>query len=385
MSSKELGWLLPFIGLGFLLLSLARSVHFFPPPTQGRVVVDVRGREVIIPVNFKGIIPMHDLADFLQKTHAPEKLAKAGPPEGQANFIFSHWQRSLMDWFFPMVARDDSLWDFPSDLESILAHHQEGYVYLNDSFWLSRSNIGDIQRRFGMTAVGLWPLSFDGLSNDDVIVMKTKVLNDTIGQKENAEVYLADFFQDMADLVEELDLETAVIRPSVLAVGSSSEDWSHLHASDSFDERLGLGAVMKGKKALGREQDGERILYTNPDIILHGHPPSFMKDPRWQGLKAVKEKRIYGGIRFSPYPFDLNFQPLGLRHLAELVYPERLKPKLRWMLRNKFEKNYGYRLKDYEIDWLLNLEVNLDSVGYQDRFGMAVQEAGQAVGDISDD
>jgi hypothetical protein len=145
-------------------------------------------------------------------------------------------------------------------------------------------------------------------------------------------------------------------------------DWSYTSASDEyFDPRLGISGATKGHKALGREQDVERILLMNPDIII-ADPKDIMSDPRWLGLKAVRERRIYGGTRFSPYIWDLNFQPLGMRHLAEVVYPDRLKPKLRGMLRKKFE-NYGYRLKDYEIDWLLNLETNRGSVGYLARFG----------------
>lgn len=365
--TKELYWILPFICVGLMLMSLSRPLPVFLPPAGGRIVVDAKGQQVVIPPNFKGVVPLAWMADFLQKTHAPEMLVNAGSPEGQNVFAYNHWQRSLMDWVFPRVLRDDSLWDFPNDLESILAYDQEGYVYLNGFFWLGQSRFDDIHQRFGLTSVSLQPPSYDDVTNDEVIAMRTRIMNDIIGQKEKAEIYLADYKRDIAELITELDIQTLGHRPLVLAIGSDPDDWIHLDAGDRHDPRLGLPAVMKGKRALGREQDVERILFANPDIIL-SHPASFTVDPRWRGLKAVREKRVYGGTRFSPYQYDLNFQPLGLRHFAELVYPERLKPKLRIMMREKFE-NYGYRLKDYEIDWLLNLEANGDSVGYLARFG----------------
>jgi ABC-type Fe3+-hydroxamate transport system substrate-binding protein len=376
VSKKELIWLLPFICIVFMSFSLCRSTPYFPPLTNGRTVVDAAGKTVTIPDNFMGVVPVHTfhLSVFLEKTHAPEKLAKAGSPNDRQHYVFSPFRRDLMDWVFPAVPRDDTLWDFPTDLESILANDQEGYIYLADFMYLGPIRFDNLQKTFGLNTISYSPPStyprrptFKEIDNSTVTM--ASVLNDVIGQKEMAEVYTADYKKDMAQLVEELDLETIQNRPTVLSVGSSANDWTYVWFGGDFDERLGLNNSSDKKRAMGREQDAERLLYIDPDIIFCGEGKTFYSDPRWRGLKAVREKRVYPGPRFNPWENDSNFYPLGLRYTAEVIYPERLAPKLRQMIREKFEKNYGFRLKDSEIDFIFNMNELKQSPFLAQRFG----------------
>ncbi|MDR3203735.1 MAG: ABC transporter substrate-binding protein [Deltaproteobacteria bacterium] len=372
---KDFLWIFPFLSLCLMTLSLYKDTPTYPPLT-GRTITDAEGRKVVIPENFKGIIPIMNfhLSVFLEKTHSPEFLAKAGSPKSRHDYIFSPWRRDLMDWVFPMVLRDDSLWDFPSDLESILAYDQEGYIYLANFFYLGQIRHDDIHTRLGLNTISYYPRStYPRRPTSEEIEESTQimatVLNDLIGQKDMAEVYMADYWKDLDDLAFELDLKSLESHPRVLHVFSSATDWTYVSFSGNHNERLGLNDSSKGRRALGREQDAERILFIDPDIIFTNDAIKFIKDPRWQGLKAVKEQTVYSGPRFNPWENDSNFYPLSLRYTAEAVYPERMAPKLRNMLREKFEKNYGYLLKNYEIDYILNLKDMSHSPFLIKRFG----------------
>ena len=60
----------------------------------------------------------------------------------------------------------------------------------------------------------------------------------------------------------------------------------------------------------------------------------------------------------------LHFQPLWVRWMAEIAHPDRSQPRLRGVLRERFESEFGYRLGDEQIDQFLHIDENIDSVGY---------------------
>jgi hypothetical protein len=346
---KELFWLIPFICLGLLSLSLLRPAPVFskPNPTQSRYVEGADGVVTALPVPLQGIVGGG--YDFLQKTHSPELLAKAGSRKDRPKY-----GGGLLDWVHPLVIKDERMWDFPTDIESILANDR-GYVYLSD---------GRL-RIFGLPSVSSYPNSRD---IDEVISGMTRKLNEVIDQKDNGEILVANYFKSLNDFSDELNLETLTERPRLIGMVCSTLDWSHVWSLMPFDKRLGLPDPTERMAALGRESEAERILAVNPDIIILfvGETKSFLRDPRWKGLKAVQERKVYQNITsLNGYALDLDNRPLAIRWVGEIAYPQRLKPKLRILLRDHYENNYGYRLKDYEIDWLLHMEENEVSAGYE--------------------
>jgi iron complex transport system substrate-binding protein len=92
----------------------------------------------------------------------------------------------------------------------------------------------------------------------------------------------------------------------------------------------------------------------------------FMRDPRWRGLKAVQERRVYRMPGTSSADLAImQYRPLWTRWMAEIGHPERMQPRLRQMLRESFVREFGYRLTDDQIDTLLRIDENKDSVGYE--------------------
>jgi iron complex transport system substrate-binding protein len=104
----------------------------------------------------------------------------------------------------------------------------------------------------------------------------------------------------------------------------------------------------------------EQVLLWNPDIIVTVDPNFYnavWHDPRWGGVKAVQEKRVY----LSPYlPFGwVDFPPgvnrvIGLRWLAGVLYPQLFRNDLRQQTAEFFRLFYHKELTPDQLDALLS-------------------------------
>ncbi len=360
MFLRELFWLGPFVLLGCVSLVLTRPAPVFPPPAHSRLVSDANGAEVAIPLPFGGVVGL--VSDWLQKTHAPEAVLEAGRPRDRAGFADSTLGR-----IFPQLARNESLWHVDAGtMESVLAHDHGG-VYFSGGV-----------RRFGLPEIDVWRKGPIG-SVDDVVTTLIRVMNAVAGQPGRSEHLINDYRQEFDALHADLQPETLTRLPRIAGIVCADDDWSHVWARGGGDSLVGAVDAAEGLQALGRQDDSERILAMDPDLIVLavGTAREFMRDPRWQGLKAVQARRVYQNVTpLRGYTFDSDNAALGERWLAELVHPERLQPKLRGLLREHYVKSYGYRLTDAEIDDLLRVEPNLASSGYA-RFTRSAPAGGE--------
>ncbi len=344
--SRELSWLAPFLCLGLIALALLRPWPVFPAPAHSRIVTDADGVKVAIPVPLRGVVAW--ASDFLQKTHAPEILLEGGGTRERAWFA-----STLVSRLYPQVLESDGLWNEPSDAESLLAQ-DSGAVYFG------RAD----RRRLGLITFATWARRE---STDETIFSMTRVMNAALGQEARGEAFIADYRLAFANLQQELQPQTLTELPSLIGVVCPPGNWSRLTAWDGADARAGVRGAAESYLATGREQDAERILAMNSDMIILfvGDVQDFLHDPRWQGLKAVRDRRVYGNNpNLHGYTFDLDNVPLSTRWIAELAHPERLQPKFRELLRDHYLEAYGYRLSDEEIDELLRLDQNRETAGY---------------------
>jgi hypothetical protein len=82
-------------------------------------------------------------------------------------------------------------------------------------------------------------------------------------------------------------------------------------------------------------------------------------------MKAVQDNKVYQrSYPLSGYTFHIDSQPMGTRWLAEVIFPNRIKPRLREVVRAHYSESYGYVMNDAEVDELLLLKENGDAVGY---------------------
>ncbi len=86
-----------------------------------------------------------------------------------------------------------------------------------------------------------------------------------------------------------------------------------------------------------------------------------MNDPRRQGLKAVRDRRVYKWEQGN-----LTVRPAEIRWLAEIAHPDRLQPRVRQLMRDRVREEFGYSLSDDQIDQMLHVDENSDSAGTHD-------------------
>jgi len=117
----------------------------------------------------------------------------------------------------------------------------------------------------------------------------------------------------------------------------------------------------------------EQVLTWNPQVILLGNfdtavPSDIYGDPRWQGVDAVKNRRVYkmplGGYRWDPPSQE---SALTWIWLTGLLHPELEHENLRSAMRDWFGFLYKHELTDDEIDAILMAALNRQSAGY-DRY-----------------
>jgi hypothetical protein len=184
--------------------------------------------------------------------------------------------------------------------------------------------------------------------SEGVFAIQLRVISDLIDQPELADARIASYCGSIAALQQELQPRTLAYHPRVLMVGQYKGDFARAGVVDADTEREIPG------------DDAERLLIMDPDMIFFfpGSPKEFMKDPRWQGLKAVRGHQVYRWAQS-----DVTFRPAQLRWLAEIAHPDRLQPRVRQLMRDRMREEFGYSLSDDQIDQMLHVNDNSDSVG----------------------
>ncbi|WP_020176358.1 ABC transporter substrate-binding protein [Methyloferula stellata] len=380
---KELTWLAPFVCVGLITLAPLRPPPVLPPFAQSRIVTDAEGVNVAVPTPFRAIAD-HGGSNFLETTHAPEMLFKGGGAWDR-DFWFAS---GLMARIYPQVLKDADRWNAPSDLESLLAY-EDSATFLSPFMFGNRAE--PLMRRIGLAALSL---SSHPKTKDESIFTAIRIEAEAMANESQGESFITGYQKAYADLKKDLRPEALTHVPRVVGMGSSASDWSRLFVFGSKEtrfhhqyERAGVENATEPYEDTGRQQDAERILAMNPDIIflVLESVQDFHRDPRWQGLKAVQNDRVYNGLRSvrgSVEPLHgLDFRPLWARWMAEIAHPDRLQPKVRALLRDHFNEAYGYALSDAEVDDLLRIDENKNSAGYarftRDNIKSTRQEATQ--------
>lgn len=375
----ELTWLASFICIGLIALALLRPPPIFPAPARSRVVMDAENTKVLISLPFRGIVltwGAWGAGGYLENTHAPETLFNVGGPLDRAFFA-----EEVISWIYPEVLRNDGIWDAKVmqrgyghyvNLETLLAYNTGVYLGNGGEFGLV-----PLLRSVGLPAL---LLSRNEINWDEVCYSAAGVETALIGQPERGEALITAYKQAFADLAKELEPQSPVNNPRVLLMGSSTRDKRALYVTtESSSYQIYLrpaGVENAADQYTSQYPDAERVLAADPDIIflvgsassLHPQqsPQQFMRDPRWQGLKVVQDNRVYRmpGLPNGGGLGGLVFQPLWTRWMAEIAHPDRVQPKLRQVLRDTLLREFDYRISDEQIDLLLHIDENKDSVGY---------------------
>ncbi len=113
--------------------------------------------------------------------------------------------------------------------------------------------------------------------------------------------------------------------------------------------------------------DAEQVLEWDPDIIFlnffnhDATPQDVYDDPRFQGLSAVQNRRVYKSPRLTS---NSNETPLLWAWFASVAYPDRFSFDHVREIAGQFEAMYGVAPSGEDIDDLLHVEHNSISEGY---------------------
>lgn len=372
---REYLWLAPFVCVAVIVLGLLCPPPHLPDqnPAHSRTMVDAEGRRIQIALPFRGTARLAlTPADYLEDTHAPETIVYAGGSQERSTFA-----RDVASWVYPEILKNNSLWDDKvfrnihgpyMEVEAALAYDPGVYLV-----FASQYSSGPLLRHIGLTTAAVTGNLAKNI--DEVFINMARTASAPSGNLERAEALIVRNQKAFAELERDLQPATLVNQPRVLCFYSKASDWTTLSLTDSFVPMyLSRAGVMNAATGhTGRRLiDAERVLIMDPDIIFlagshdgprgNDSPEEFMRDPRWRGLKAVQEKRVYkmyGEGRWG----GLIYEPLYMRFVAELAHSDRMQPLLREKLRERVMTELGYHLSDDQIDKMLHIDENKDSAG----------------------
>ena len=133
---------------------------------------------------------------------------------------------------------------------------------------------------------------------------------------------------------------------------SLNQDWMDLAGAVNIAEHWFASGPAMGKVSL------EQIYAANPDVIVAmtvREAESIRSEPAWRGLQAVRQGRVYANPRgMFWWSRETSEQALQFLWLAKTLYPEAFaEVDMRAETRDFYQRFYGYRLDDADIDEFL--------------------------------
>jgi len=191
------------------------------------------------------------------------------------------------------------------------------------------------------------------------------VIGEALGQSKKAK-QMDDYYEGVVDKVSQRVSEIPQAdRPSLYhstsealrtdTEGSLGADWVGL---------TGVKNVSLGADLIFNEKNYyttlEQIFVWDPDVIIcneSGVADYMLKSKKWQGLRAVRESRVYQvPIGASRWGHDNSPEtPLAILWLAQTLYPDRfedvdLKSEMSWF----YSTFFGYDLTEKEVDEIIS-------------------------------
>lgn len=251
--------------------------------------------------------------------------------------------------------------NFAPNVETILALRPDAIFQ-----WANNSDVIGPLDRTGIPVVGMRVGSFENY------VEYVRLMGKVAGREDRADELLGKQQEIRQSLASRFaDLPPAQ-RPRVLYFNRTTNVLRVSGRGTAQDLAIQLAG---GQNAVGSTSSIstvtiEQILAWNPQVVLLGNfdsamPSDLYRDPRWQGVDAVRARRVYrvplGGYRWDPPSHE---SALGWLWLAGLLHPERAQVNIRSSVRDWFGFLYDYKPTDEDIDGMLFLRENAGSTGY---------------------
>jgi iron complex transport system substrate-binding protein len=347
------------MGISHRILTVVAILAFvalpaFAAPT--RSFTDMTGRTVKVPVAIHKVFCMGPPCQILIYALAPDLLAGWNyPPEpGEAELLIEPYRRLpvLGGWF----GKSNT-----GNLEQIVKVKPDVMISIGDPMATAVAERVQAQIRIPVV-VGDWQLKSTGNT--------LRMLGRLVHREKRAE----ELARISEAAIAEVERKVAAIpqdqRRRVYYAegpkGLATDPGNSFHSEAIvFAGGINVAKVPQGGNFGQTNVSPEQILMWNPDIIIAGYdhvssPGQFYRsvwsDPFWRKLKAVQNKEVFEAPQ---YPFNWIDRPpavnriIGIKWLANLLYPDRFHYDIRKETRNFYAKFYHRTLTDAELDKLL--------------------------------
>jgi iron complex transport system substrate-binding protein len=336
------------IGVAVALLCWSFSVTALA--AEMRTVTDGAGRQVQIPTHIERVFAAGPPAAITLFTLAPDKLLGWTSPLKDEAKAYLPPNVAALPVMGRLTGRANT-----ANVESVLAAKPDIIVDLGD---VDPTHVSLAERT--QTQTGIPYLIYDGKLERTPELYEA--LGDALGETEKARE-LADYARqvltELHDGVARLD---AVHRPRVYYARGADGLETALKGSINAEVIEDVGAENVAESADRHtlaSASPEQILAWNPDVVVTFDQRFYRAvwtSPVWQGVKAVRDKRVY----LAPtVPFPWIDQPpavnrlIGLRWLAALLHPDVFGQDQRAAACDFYARFYHVHLSDAQLDHLL--------------------------------
>lgn len=321
---------------------------------KNRTVVDMAGRTIAVPGKIDKIFSVSPVGTILVYTLDPDKLAGWNYELSlqDKKFILPKYQGlpNLGGWYAKNTG----------NTEEILKIHPDVFISMGAIDETAVSLAERLQKQLGIPV-----LLVDGQLTK--LNRAYEFIGDLIGKKDRAQM-LADYCQKTVDdIMEKAKLISPEKQVKVYyAEGSNGLETDpkgsrHTEVLDYVGGVNVAEVTMKGGMGL-TPVSLEQVLAWNPDLILSWHEEqggaykTILSDPKWRGIKAVKNDRVF---EIPDEPFNWFDRPpsvnriIGVKWLANLLYPDTFKGNIEAEVKDYYARFYHYNLSEQDITALL--------------------------------
>jgi iron complex transport system substrate-binding protein len=329
---------------------LALLLVLAPLAAHARTIVDSAGRKVEVPNRIEKVFAAGPPASILLYVLAPEKMTGwPDPPRPEERPFIAGKYRDL-----PALGRLTGRGG-TANLEVVLKVAPDLIIDFGSVRDTYASLADNVQEQTKIPYVLI-----DGRL--EATPKALRLLGEILGVEERAERQAAYVEATFAEIDAVLAAVPADKRPRVyLARGPDGLETGVVGSINAeIIERAGGRNVAEaaGQRGLVRVSM-EQVIAADPEIILTWDRNFFGKifdDPLWAGIRAVRDKKVYlaptAPFGWIDRPPSLN-RVIGLRWLAGLFYPDRLKQDLRETTRSFYRLFYHVEPSDAELDTLI--------------------------------
>ena len=332
------------------LVFMGGFLAFSATAEDRRVFVDGADRHVAVPARIERVFAAGSPAAITIFTLAPEKLLGWTGPLRDEEKAFLPPHAAALPVLGRLTGRANT-----ANVESVLAAHPDIVIDLGD---VDPTHVSLAERTQWQTGVPY--LIFDGKFDKTPELYER--LGALLGDEEKARELAGEARRTLADLRRALDPLAAAPHPRVYYARGLDGLETALDGSINT-EMLGYVGAVNVARAADRHNTAsvslEQVLAWNPEVIVTMDERFYRAvwtNPLWQGLAAVRDKRVYLAPRL---PFGWFDSPpavnrlIGVRWLAAALYPGVFSGDLREATSDFYRRFYHVSLTEAQLDTLL--------------------------------